>query len=145
VRGWLLGQKANILISLGKPVGLIVAANLMVALHVLAGYQVYAFPLRETSVPPFSATFLYCTLPHVLAACKPFSFLFTLQTLLLTCTLPDTNPSLSSLLCKPFSLLYTAACKPFSFRHLIVYYCRMSASPFILLLQHVCSRPPLPL
>lgn len=45
-------QKSNILISLGEPVGLIVAANLMVALHVLAGYQVYAFPLCKSSVPP---------------------------------------------------------------------------------------------
>lgn len=39
-------QEPNILLSLGKPVGLIAAANIMVALHVLAGYQVLALIIK---------------------------------------------------------------------------------------------------
>eukprot|EP00884_Botryococcus_braunii_P001291 jgi/Botrbrau1/11162/Bobra.182_2s0017.1 len=37
----------NVLVSLGHPKGLIASANLLVALHVLAGYQVYAFPILD--------------------------------------------------------------------------------------------------
>eukprot|EP00884_Botryococcus_braunii_P006433 jgi/Botrbrau1/15791/Bobra.4_1s0142.1 len=46
---WAYGRSVepNILLSLGRPKGLIAAANLFVFLHVVAGYQVYTFPLID--------------------------------------------------------------------------------------------------
>ena len=37
----------NVLISLSKPLGVMVAANIMVIFHVLAGFHVYLFPLLD--------------------------------------------------------------------------------------------------
>jgi amino acid permease len=37
----------NVLISLSKPLGVMVAANIMVVFHVLAGFHVYLFPLLD--------------------------------------------------------------------------------------------------
>lgn len=62
-------QAQNVLISLEHPKGLIASANILVALHVLAGYQVLAFPLCKcltaaTSLQPPTPEIrsLYCPL-----------------------------------------------------------------------------------
>jgi hypothetical protein len=71
---WPVLQEPNILISLGEPRGLIAAANIMVALHVLAGYQVTSLPTsmcRVTSIAPFR---LFCH--TTLTALLFFSLLF---------------------------------------------------------------------
>ncbi|KAJ6843068.1 lysine histidine transporter 2-like [Iris pallida] len=85
---WAYGNSVedNILISLEKPVWLIAAANLMVVIHVIGSYQIYAMPVfdmmetvlvKKLHFPPglvlrLVARTLYVALTMIVAICIPF-------------------------------------------------------------------------